>query len=114
MNALHQSPLATSTNATLMETIMKPLSFARRSARWLVAAGLALAAMHGMPAADLPLGLDLDPGPTHTPGEAEPFFQKVGQQISCDYVRYRLRFGAQGDPAKFLDADFIAEMPQVR
>ncbi len=45
MNALHHSPLASSTNATLMETIMKPLSFARRPARWLMAAGLALAAM---------------------------------------------------------------------
>ena len=51
MNALHHSPLATSTNATIMETIMKPLSFARRPARWLMAAGLALAAMQGVPAA---------------------------------------------------------------
>ena len=40
MNALHHSPLAASRNATFMETIMQPLSFARRSARWLMAAGL--------------------------------------------------------------------------
>jgi hypothetical protein len=119
MNALHHSPLGVSTNATFMETIMQPLSFARRAKRWLMAAGLALAAMQGMPAAfaqpaaDLPLGLDLDPGPTHT-GEAEPFFEKTGKQINCDYVRYRLRFGAQGEPAKFLDPEFIAEMQQVR
>ena len=50
MNALHHSPLATSNQATIMETIMKPLSFARRAARWLMAAGLALAAMQTVPA----------------------------------------------------------------
>ena len=110
MNALHHSPLGG--NATLMETIMKPRSFARRPARWLMAAGLALAAMQGAPAmaqpeADLPEGLDLNP-------DAPPFFEKIGRQIDCDYVVYRLRFGARGDPAKFLDPEFIAEMQDVR
>jgi hypothetical protein len=113
-------PLATSRTATLMETIMKPLSFAGRPARWLMAAGLALAAMQGLPAraqpaAELPEGLDLDPGPTHPrPGEAEPFFTKTGEQLNCDYVRYTLRFGAQGDPAKFLDPAFTADLQNVR
>ncbi|MCX7305642.1 MAG: EB domain-containing protein [Hyphomicrobiales bacterium] len=114
-------PLATSRTATLMETIMKPLSYAGRPVRWLMAAGLALAAMQAVPArtqpaADVPLGLDLDPGPTHhpRPGEAEPFFTKTGEQLNCDYVRYTLRFGAAGDPAKFLDPAFIAEMQNVR
>ena len=46
MSNLALSPLAASSNATVMETIMKPLSYARRPARWLMAAGLALAAMH--------------------------------------------------------------------
>ena len=46
MSNLAHSPLPASSNATVMETIMKPLSYARRPARWLMAAGLALAAMH--------------------------------------------------------------------
>ena len=121
MNALHHSPLATSTNATIMETIMEPLSFARRSARWLMAAGLALAAMQTAPAAaqfapDLVPGLDLEggarPHPEH--GAVEPFFTKTGKQRNCDYVVYRLRFGAKGDPAKFADPDFTANLKNVR
>ncbi|MEW9834721.1 hypothetical protein [Mesorhizobium marinum] len=119
MNALHHSPLATSANATFMETIMQPLSFARRPARWLMAAGLALAAMQGVPAAmaqPADEGLDVDHGPTvhPEPGEAEPFFWKTGEQRDCDYVVYRLRFGAQGDPAKFLDPAFTANLQNVR
>ncbi|RLP27809.1 EB domain-containing protein [Mesorhizobium sp. YM1C-6-2] len=117
MNALHHSPLGVSTNPTFMETIMQPLSFARRSARWLMAAGLALAAMQApalaQPTDEAGVG---DPGPTvhPEPGEAPPFFEKIGEQVNCDYVRYRLRFGAKGDPAKFLDPEFIAEMQDVR
>ena len=122
MNALHHSPLATSTNATVMETIMKPLSFARRPARWLMAAGLALAAMQGTPAMAQPAAELLPEGSTSTAhrapsratAEAPPFFEKIGKQIDCDYVVYRLRFGARGDPAKFLDPEFIAEMQDVR
>jgi len=86
MNALHHSPLGFSRNATLMETIMKPLSFARRPARWLMAAGLALAAMQTAPAMaqlapDLVPGLDLDGGPQPHPehGKAKPFFTKIGE-----------------------------------
>ena len=59
------------------------------------------------PEADLPEGRDLNP-------DAPPFFEKIGRQIDCDYVVYRLRFGARGDPAKFLDPEFIAEMQDVR
>ncbi len=117
MNALHHSPLATSKTATLMETIMQPLSYARRSARWLMAAGLALAAIQSTPAVSQPAidGLTMEPRPTHPGnGEAEPFFTKIGQQLNCDYVRYRLRFGAQGDPDKFLDPAFTANLQNVR
>src|SRR5687768_1934615 len=99
MNALHHSPLATCNQASVMETIMKPLSFARRSARWLMAAGLALAAMQtapavAQPAPDLVPGLNLERGggPGRDPDrpdrpdrvEAEPFFEKFGRQINCD------------------------------
>ena len=121
MNALHHSPLGVSINATFMETIMQPLSFARRPARWLMAAGLALAAMQTAPAMaqlapDLVPGLDLEggvePHPEH--GKAEPFFTKIGEQLNCNYVRYRLRFGAEGDPAKFLDPAFTANLQNVR
>ena len=119
MNALHHSPLATSNQATIMETIMKPLSYARRPARWLMAAGLALAAMQTAPALSQPAaeplpteGLRLDRGPDSPHpdrGEALPFFTKIGGQRDCDYVVYDLRFGARGDPEKFLDPAFIAE-----
>ncbi|MEQ1941129.1 hypothetical protein ABMA32_01765 [Mesorhizobium sp. VNQ89] len=110
------SSLATGSKTTLMETIMQPLSYAARTARWLMAAGLALAAMQSAPAsAQTGEGLTLERRPTHPGrGEAEPFFTKVGRQLNCDYVQYTLRFGAQGDPAKFLDPAFIAEMPNVR
>ena len=117
MNALHHSPLATSTNATIMETIMKPLSFARRSARWLMAAGLALAAMQTAPAMaqlapDLVPGLDLEggaqPHPEH--GEAEPFFTKIGKQLQ---LRLRRATGFASAPRatrrSSLDPDFTAE-----
>ena len=121
MNALLHSPRATQRTATLMETIMQPLSFAGRAKRWLMAAGLVLAAMQGTPALaqlapDLVPGLDLEAGPRPHPGrgEAEPFFEKTGKQIGCDYVRYRLRFGAKGDPEKFADSDFAAELQNVR
>ncbi|MDQ2703659.1 MAG: hypothetical protein M3Y43_00685, partial [Pseudomonadota bacterium] len=125
MNALHHSPLAASCKATtFMETIMQPLSYARRPARWLMAAGLALAAMHtapalAQPAPDLVPGLDLQPGgggPGRDPDrpEAEPFFTKIGRQIDCDYVVYQLRFGARGDPAKFADPAFTTNMQIVR
>jgi hypothetical protein len=114
MNALHHSPLGVSTIATLMETIVKPLSSAWRPARWLMVAGLALAAMQGpalaQPAPDLPEGI---PDPDR-PDEAPPFFEKIGGQIDCEYVVYQLRFGARGNPAKFLDPIFIAEMEDVR
>ncbi|PDQ20212.1 hypothetical protein CN311_15505 [Mesorhizobium sanjuanii] len=43
MNILALSPLATNTQKAVMETIMKPLSYARRGARWLMAAGIAVA-----------------------------------------------------------------------
>ena len=123
MNALHHSPLGVSTKATFMETIMQPLSYAGRSARWLMAAGLTLAAMHTAPAQAQPAvdlvpaeGLRLEGGPNPHPGhgEAEPFFEKIGEQLNCDYVRYRLRFGARGDPAKFTDPAFTANLQSVR
>ena len=43
MNISTLSPLANSNQSTVMETIMKPLSYARRGARWLMAAGIAVA-----------------------------------------------------------------------
>ena len=50
MKNLALSPLATSNQSTVkqstvLETIMKPLSLARRGARWLMAAGIAVATL---------------------------------------------------------------------
>ena len=36
--------------------------------------------------------------------------RRRGAQRDCDYVVYDLRFGARGDPAKFVDPAFIAEL----
>ena len=97
-------------NPTVMETIMKPLSYARRGARWLVAAGIAVASFGAAPAtaqvelrpADVP-ELRIEPGdPIRPRNELTPFFEKTGSQVSCDYVKYRVRFGVRGS------ADIIA------
>ncbi len=118
MSNLAHFPLPASSSATVMETIMKPLSYARRPARWLMAAGLALAAMHGPHAAAQPLelatGLNVEGGhPNPDEGETNPFLEKNGIQRDCDYVEYRLRFGARGDPAKFMDPAFTAELQGI-
>ena len=120
MSNLAHSPLPASSNATVMETIMKPLSYARRSARWLMAAGLALAAMHTVPARAqvelVPaegLTIDREPHPHPEPGDAPPFFEKTGVQRDCDYVVYKLRFGARGAPAKFMDPGFEADLKLI-
>ena len=69
---------------------MKPLSFARRPARWLMAAGLALAAMQAAPAAAQPLpdlvpDLNLDgrdPQPTSRARRGRAFLHQEGQRSS--------------------------------
>ena len=120
MSNLALFPLAAGSKPTVMETIMKPLSYAARPARWLMAAGLALAAMHAPQASaqttELSGGLNIERGghPNPPRGEAEPFFEKTGVQRDCDYVVYNLRFGAQGDPAKFADPDFTLNLQNLR
>lgn len=114
------APVPLDSKATVMETIMKPLSFARRGARWLVAAGIALAAMPLSPAAAQPLPdvvpeLRLDrivPHPGHD--DVVPFFTKKGAQRNCDYVVYNLRFGARGNPEKFFDPAFANGLKTLR
>ena len=120
MSNLALFPLDAGSKPTVMETIMKPLSYAARPARWLMAAGLALAAMHAPQASaqttELSGGLNIERGghPNPPRGEAEPFFEKTGVQRDCDYVVYNLRFGAQGDPAKFVDPDFTLNLQNLR
>ena len=98
---------------TVMETI---LSYARRGARWLMAAGIALAVMPALPAlaednaparivqAASP-GSGVDPtrprGINPELGRIVPFFTKTGAQRSCDTVEYVLSFGLRGDPDDF-------------
>ncbi len=101
---------------TVMETIMKPLSYARRGARWLMAAGIAVAMMPALPAlaqdtapAKVQQAVQPEPGPN--PGNQRginpelgrivPFFTKKGGQKSCDSVEYVLSFGIRGDPQDF-------------
>lgn len=115
MTELHFSDFAKRETPTVMETIMKPLSFARRSARWLVAAGVAVAsfATPQARAGDRAIVLE-EPGTLHpAPESVVPFFEKTGAQRDCDYVTYRLRFGARGDPAKLNSPGFVAELKSI-
>ncbi|TIW88458.1 MAG: hypothetical protein E5V59_25870, partial [Mesorhizobium sp.] len=97
MKNLALSPLATSNQSTVMETIMKPLSYARRGARWLMAAGIAVAMFTPVqgfaeevytvitePRLDLDNPRIINP----EPGRVVPFFTKKGTQRGCDYVVY--------------------------
>ncbi|MBA3448771.1 MAG: hypothetical protein H0T56_14435, partial [Pseudaminobacter sp.] len=97
---------------------MKPATIAARASRWLMAAGLAFASLGMSPAAaqtETPmLELERDGDPIRERESVEPFFEKVGKQISCEYVRYRLRFGAEGDPEKLNSEKFINELKEVR
>ena len=117
---------------TVTETIMQPLSYARRGARWLMAAGLAVACLTSPANAqakfevvkpELRLELENPGGRIEAdPGEIRPFFEKKGRQLNCDYVEYRLRFGLKGsagvlgDPAvnallQTVKLDFYDQMP---
>ncbi|TIW58784.1 MAG: hypothetical protein E5V54_01560 [Mesorhizobium sp.] len=94
---------------TVMETIMKPLSYARRGARWLMAAGIAVAMMPALPAlaqSQAPAATSQAANPASRGINAElarivPFFTKKGGQRSCDTVEYVLSFGIHGDPQDF-------------
>lgn len=119
MTHLALSPLAennrTDKQSTVMETIMKPLSYARRGARWLMAAGIAVALAPASPAfaaqniqatKDIqatspdvqPFQLDNPRIINPEPGRVVPFFTKKGGQRGCDYVEYVLSFGLRGNP----------------
>lgn len=109
-------PLAQN-NATVMETIMKPLSYARRGARWLMAAGIAVATLtpvqsfaYDVYTAVTQPKLDFDnPRVVNPePGRLVPFFTKKGGQRSCDYVEYFLSFGVRGDPQTFANPSLAA------
>ncbi|TIT91197.1 MAG: hypothetical protein E5W59_12345, partial [Mesorhizobium sp.] len=95
---------------------MKPLSYARRGARRLMAAGIAVAMLPALPAfAEDPipakiveaagpeprLELDNPRVVNPEPGRIVPFFTKKGGQRSCDYVFYTLTFGLRGNAQAF-------------
>ncbi|MFD2054020.1 hypothetical protein ACFSQT_13235 [Mesorhizobium calcicola] len=126
MKNLALSPLATSNQSkqpTVLETIMKPLSLARRGARWLMAAGIAVATLTPVqgfaeevytvitePRLDLDNPRIVNP----EPGRVVPFFTKKGTQRGCDYVVYSLSFGLRGDPQGFADPGFAARLKKAR
>ncbi|MGX5841737.1 DUF7929 domain-containing protein [Mesorhizobium sp. ArgA1] len=128
MKNLTLSPTATRSQSTgkqptVMETIMKPLSYARRGARWLMAAGIAVAmstpvASHAEDAVPITpeLRLDLDNSKivTPRPERVVPFFTKKGTQRSCDYVVYSLSFGLHGDAQSFADPGMIALLKKLK
>ncbi|MER9235549.1 DUF11 domain-containing protein [Mesorhizobium sp. M0622] len=140
MSNLALFPLAPSSESTgnqpiVMETIMKPLSLARRGARWLMAAGIAVAMLGPLQG----FAEDLAPAKTkpadagiHTvipdpkldfdnprivnpePGRIVPFFTKKGTQRGCDYVVYSLSFGLRGNPQGFASPGLAAMLKKVR
>ncbi|MER8694659.1 DUF11 domain-containing protein [Mesorhizobium opportunistum] len=122
MNILAPSSPATP-QKTVMETIMKPLSLARRGARWLMAAGIAVATLtplHSLAEDSAPitpeLRLDLDSSRiiNPRPDRIVPFFTKTGTQRGCDYVVYSLNFGLRGDPQGFADPGLEARLNKLR
>ncbi|PBB91871.1 hypothetical protein CK215_13000 [Mesorhizobium sp. WSM3864] len=96
---------------TVKGTIIKPLSHARRGARWLMAAGVAIAMMPAVPALaqdKAPAGQIANPeitagsrGINPELGRIIPFFTKKGALRGCDSVEYVLSFGIHGDPQDF-------------
>lgn len=126
MTILAPSPLATKTQKTVMETIMKPLSYARRGARWLMAAGIAVALAPALPASAAqtvqavtspdvqPLQLDNPRIINPEPGRVVPFFTKTGGQRSCDYVFYTLTFGLRGNPQGFANPGLEAALKKAK
>ncbi|MFK0686925.1 hypothetical protein ACFX5Q_01765 [Mesorhizobium sp. IMUNJ 23033] len=123
LSPLAQSNRSTSTQPTVMETIMKPLSLARRGARWLMAAGIAVAmltpvqgfAQDAVPISpELRLDLDNSRVVNPRPDRIVPFFTKKGTQRGCDYVVYSLSFGLRGDPQGFADPSLIARLKKIR
>ncbi|UCI20074.1 DUF11 domain-containing protein [Mesorhizobium sp. B2-1-8] len=125
MTILAPSPLATETQKTVMETIMKPLSYARRGARWLMAAGIAVALAPALPASaaqavqavtspDVQLQLDNPRIINPEPGRVVPFFTKTGGQRSCDSVFYTLTFGLRGNPQGFADPGLEAALKKAK
>ncbi|MBB6409893.1 hypothetical protein HNQ71_002558 [Mesorhizobium sangaii] len=102
---------------------MKPLSLARRGARWLMAAGIAVATLTPVqgfaeevytvitePSLDLDNPRIINP----EPGRVVPFFTKKGTQRGCDYVVYSLSFGLRGAPQGFADPGFAARLKKAR
>ncbi|TIU70065.1 MAG: hypothetical protein E5W13_28370, partial [Mesorhizobium sp.] len=125
-----------------LATIMKPPSLARRGARWLMAAGIAVAMLapaQGFAQDVVPVQTsqtDIDkparPGPLETaspdfgldldnprivnprPGQVVPFFTKKGRQRGCDYVVYSLSFGLRGKPQAFANPGLAAALEKAR
>ncbi|MBZ9680898.1 MULTISPECIES: DUF11 domain-containing protein [unclassified Mesorhizobium] len=126
MNSLAPSPLAAKSPKTVMETIMKPLSLARRGARWLMAAGIAVALAPALPASAAqavqavtsqdvqPLQLDNPRIINPESGRVVPFFTKTGGQRSCDYVFYTLTFGLRGNPQGFANPALEAALKKAK
>ncbi|MCA0029276.1 DUF11 domain-containing protein [Mesorhizobium sp. B263B2A] len=126
MKNLALFPLAennSTVNSTVMETIMKPLSYARRGARWLMAAGIAVATLTPLPSLaedsapitpELRLDLDNSRIINPRPDRIVPFFTKTGTQRGCDYVVYSLSFGLRGDPQGFADPGLAALLKKLK
>ena len=129
MSNLDLSRLASRETKTVMETIMKPLSYARRGARWLMAAGIAVAMMPALPALaedTAPAKLTEVAGPeprldldnprvvNPEPGRIVPFFTKTGGQRSCDYVFYTLNFGLRGNAQAFANPVLVNALKNAK
>ncbi|MBZ9855597.1 DUF11 domain-containing protein [Mesorhizobium sp. CA13] len=127
MNNLARSLLGVADKSTVMNT--RRLSFARRAALWLVAAGIAVPMLPALPALaedtapaktvqaagpDMEFRLDNPRIINPEPGRAVPVFTKTGGQRSCDYVFYMLSFGLRGAPQGFASPGLAASLKRAR
>ena len=130
MNSLFRSSRLATSN--VMETIMRPLEWTKRPARWLMAAGLALglgqtpafAEDLAIPLTNNILQLETPKAPVKEPtvdqvpgGDKIPLedgkptppqnnklqFTKTGKQVSCDYVEYTLHFSVTQPASNWAD-----------
>ena len=110
MNNLDLPRCAARTQPNVMETIMQPLpSSPARSARWLMAAGLAFAAMLPRAGAHSRCGrLDgrrsnSTPARSRSGRRSSRSSPRRASSMTATTSSTTLRFGARGDPAQFLD-----------
>ena len=126
MNAIALRPETGRFETIVTETIMNPLPTLRRTARWLLAAGIAFASLGSVHSHAQTLDIERLEDGIMRPLESDdtdieveespirPFFQKTGSQVSCDQVVYRLRFGIEATPELLAHPNFPTMLSNIQ